>query len=87
MRRYLVLIGLVVGACVGCTNSDPGDVATAQKASARAPKSAADLPSSMPKEAQASATAAMGQAQAVQSQGSDPVRLHALEMMRQQKHH
>ncbi|MDR3692907.1 MAG: hypothetical protein P4L46_26240 [Fimbriimonas sp.] len=85
MKRILILLLVAAVGCVGCSQ-DKGDVDTARKAALAAPKSAADLPASMPKDARASAAAAMGQAQAAQQANNDPARVHALEMMRKQHH-
>jgi len=84
--KTFVIASLVAVVCIGCTASDPGDVATAKKGADAAPKSADALPSTMPAEAKASAAAAIGQAKAAKDQNNDPARVHAMEMMRQQHH-
>ena len=69
MRRLFALLPLAFFA-VGCSggDGDSGDVAAANKASAEAPKSAADLPASMTSEQRASAEAGIGQQQAMKEQ-------------------
>ena len=89
MIKKLLLIVVVASGVVlaGCKGDSEGtDPAVAAKASAAAPKSAAQLPADMPDQAKASATAAMGQAAAAQAQASDPARLHAMEEMKKQGH-
>ncbi|MBS1707764.1 MAG: hypothetical protein JSS65_03480 [Armatimonadetes bacterium] len=83
-------LGLVLGACLlgvtACGDSEgPGDLEAAKKASAKAPKSADQLSPEMPAEAKSSATAAMGQAQAMQNQAGDPARVRAMQEMQKQR--
>jgi hypothetical protein len=86
MIRNLLVLAVALVATAGCSSSeDPGDVAGATKAIAAGPKSVEQLPENMPKEAKASAAAAMGQAAAVQQQMSDPARARAMEEMRKQR--
>ena len=83
MKRLALLLVPCLMA-VGCTGSDPGDVQQAQKAAATVPKSTEQLPSEMPPAAKSAAAAAMGQAQQMQSQASDPARVRAMEEMKKQ---
>ncbi len=86
--KSLALLSLTALLCVGCSGSgDPGNVDVAQKASAAAPKAVADLPQNMPPEARTGAAAGIGQADAQKKMNSDPARLHAMQMMQQQKGH
>lgn len=78
------LVALVVSSA-GCTGSDEGDVDTAAKAAAAAPKSVDQLPADMPPEARAAASSAMGSAQAAQEQANDPARVRAMQEMRKQQ--
>jgi Tfp pilus assembly protein PilP len=86
MKDLLLGFGLISAlGLMGCSGgSDPGDVETAAKAAAAAPKSVDQLPADMPPEAKAAAAAAMGQAQAAQQQANDPARLRAMQEMRKQ---
>jgi hypothetical protein len=81
-KHISLLIVVAAGMSVGCSGSGSGDIGTAHQASMAAPKSADQLPATMPKEAKASAASAMGQAQAEQQRNSDPARLKALKMMK-----
>ena len=87
MMLKLSLAIFVLIACFGCSGDDSGNIAVANKAAQAAPKKPSDLPQNMPPEAKAAATAAMGQAQAQQQMNSDPARVHAMQMMQQQKGH
>ncbi len=81
----LALACLVTCVCIGCSGEpEPVDTPQARKAAQAAPKSTSELPASMPPEAKAGAAAAMGQAKVIQDQNSDPARVHAMQMMRQQ---
>jgi len=66
--KHLPTFLAVCFVAAGCTGSDNGDVEKARLASEQAPKSAADLPTSMPAQAQKQASAAMAQQQAMQQQ-------------------
>ncbi len=88
IASILVAVGLSSALLIGCDSGSAGsDPEVAKKAAAAAPKSAQDLPSTMPAEAKASAAAAMGQAQAQEKMSSDPARVKAMQMMRQQGAH
>ncbi|CAN1553033.1 hypothetical protein MCEMSE15_02269 [Fimbriimonadaceae bacterium] len=65
--KYLlpIVAGILL---VGCSGSDDGDVAAANKAAAEAPKSADELPAEMSPEARRSAEAAMKQSEAMRQQ-------------------
>ncbi len=65
--KYLlpIVAGILL---VGCSGSDDGDVAAANKAAAEAPKSADELPADMSPEARRSAEAAMKQSEAMRQQ-------------------
>jgi len=83
-----LVIGISAALLVGCDSGSAGsDPTMGKKAADAAPKSADNLPSTMPAEAKASAAAAMGQAQAQEKMGSDPARVKAMQMMRQQGAH
>jgi hypothetical protein len=82
MRWALAGIGLVILA--GCGEAPSADPVIGKKTAEAAPKSAKELPASMPPEARASAAAAIGQAKAQQDMNNDPARAKALQMMKQQ---
>jgi hypothetical protein len=65
--KYLlpIVAGILL---VGCSGSDDGDVAAANKAAAEAPKSADELPAEMSPEARRSAEAAIKQSEAMRQQ-------------------
>lgn len=86
MRTFLLTLGAIACAfgATGCSPSANGDVETATKAAAAAPKSVDQLPADMPPEARSAAASAMGQAQAMQQQANDPNRLRAMQEMRKQ---
>lgn len=83
----LLLGGFVVLVCIGCDTTNSSDPLAAKKAADAAPKSAADLPSTMPPEAKASAIAAIGQAKAQEQQNGSEARVKAFKMMQQQGSH
>lgn len=65
--KYLlpIVLGILL---VGCSGSESGDVAAANKAAAEAPKSADELPAEMSPEARRSAEAAIKQSEAMRQQ-------------------
>lgn len=69
-KKLLILavvpLGILLAGCSGA--GDSGDVAAAEAAAKRAPKSAADLPAGMPDEAKRQAENAMKAGQAQQQQ-------------------
>ena len=86
MVQKIILVSTVMLICIGCnSSSETGDNPEGRRAADAAPKSAAQLPAEMPPEAKASAKAAIGQASAMERQNNDAARVHALQMMQQQK--
>ena len=82
--KYLWMFGVVVAACfaAGCSKPEQGDVDTATKAAAAAPKTVEQLPAEMPPQARAAAASAMGRAQAAEAEANDPARVRAMQEMR-----
>jgi len=86
MKTRIALLGLVAVCIFGCSSAaDTGDKPEGRQAAAKTPKSASQLPENMPPEAKASAAAAIGQAQAASEQNGNAARIHAMQMMNQQK--
>jgi PBP1b-binding outer membrane lipoprotein LpoB len=87
MKKFLLALTVAAGTLLmaGCEGpGETGDVESAKKAAAQAPKSADQLPADMPPQARAAAQSAMGQAAAAEQAGNDPGRVRAMQEMQKQ---